>query len=549
MWLDFRLINPTCVTWFNVYSELRYGNYDLVERMTVALALVMLSVAIGITFNEAVVVIISATVTTLPILLFPLSRNYVTISILYMILILVTYIGVNSLGLLSGLVVMVSILVAVTLTIIQLPAWARYLMLGVCYILIIVSTVNTYSIIYIILSFLTLVYISARAYSGSLNLPHRYPSWLMLLLALIPVIIVALSRVLNTAIIQALPSVLASFVLTMPLVKSNRVMRAFAIVLSLASLFFMPLASLILAPSLTFFRRVRYHRGIPPPETWVDAWIGGRYYIERVIDVGGFSYVLLGRYGNERYAIKVLRFTSPSNTPLASDMKVVQSFKREMTSYLLVNSDRVVKVYEIHINEDKLPYRSLESYLEDPPYIVMDYMEHGSLRRYLREVGRLSLSEAVRIAYEVALALKELHSMGMLHLDLKPENILFKDKDRRVIKLGDLGASRIYTGHSVEISQFSLAYSAPEVLMSKAASDRADIYSLGLILYEMLMGFNPQQYVLRGIIPRIDPSIPAPITNLIVRSLSIDPNARPSIDEFIMVLGTFISNAPKARIS
>jgi serine/threonine-protein kinase len=177
----------------------------------------------------------------------------------------------------------------------------------------------------------------------------------------------------------------------------------------------------------------------------------------------------------------------------------------------------------------------------------MDYMEYNSLRHYLRQVGRLSLSEAIRIAHEVALALKELHEMGMLHLDLKPENILFKDKDRKIIKLGDLGASKVYAGRSVEISQFSLAYSAPEVLMNKAATDKADVYSLGLIIYEMLMGFNPQQYVLRGLLPPMDPSIPPPIANLILRSLSLDPQMRPSIGEVLATLEMYMTQVNETQ--
>ena len=520
-------------------SELRYSYYDLIERIAETSALAVLTTAIGITFNEGMVMIIVTTLTMLPVLLFPFAKNYATISALYLALALITYSNINSLGFVNELIVMVGVSMAVLLTIIQLPVWLRYLLLGAYYVLVVTSTANTYSLIYIIFSFLLLMYMAVRASSGPLQSTYKYPPWVMYVLSISPLVLILLSQRLNANVSQAAPSILASFVLTIPLIKSSRLKRALAVALSSIPLVFIPQASFLLIPALATFRRVRFHKGVPPPETWVDAWIGGRYYIEKVIDIGGFSYVLLGRYGNEKYAIKVLRYTSPSNTPLASDLKVVQSFKREMTSYLLVNSDRVVKVYEIHINEDKLPYRNLESYLEDPPYIVMDYMEYGSLRRYLREKGKLDVAEAVRITYEIAVALKELHSMGMLHLDLKPENVLFKDKNRRVVKLGDLGASRVYAGQRVEISQFSLAYSAPEVLMNKAATDKADVYSLGLIMYEMLMGFNPQQYTLRGITPPMDPRIPPPIASIILRSLSVDPQMRPSIDEIIAVLSVF----------
>jgi serine/threonine protein kinase len=79
--------------------------------------------------------------------------------------------------------------------------------------------------------------------------------------------------------------------------------------------------------------------------------------------------------------------------------------------------------------------------------------------------------------------------------------------------------------------------------MNKAATDKADIYSLGLIIYEMLMGFNPQQYVLRGLLPPIDPSIPPPIANLILRSISIDPQMRPSIGEVLATLEMYMTKS------
>lgn len=88
----------------------------------------------------------------------------------------------------------------------------------------------------------------------------------------------------------------------------------------------------------------------------------------------------------------------------------------------------------------------------------------------------------MRLAYSITLALSELHKANIIHLDLKPENILFKDRERRIVKIGDLGAAKIMVGGKSYVSQFSIAYAAPEV--SKGVADvRSDIYSLSCIFF------------------------------------------------------------------
>ncbi len=154
-----------------------------------------------------------------------------------------------------------------------------------------------------------------------------------------------------------------------------------------------------------------------------------------------------------------------------------------MSEYLLIESPHIVRVFEVHIPPDeKLPYKSLEDYLSEPPYVVMEFMEGGSLRDLMREKGPLELNEFLRLAYSITLALSELHKANIIHLDLKPENILFKDRERRIVKIGDLGAAKIMVGGKSYVSQFSIAYAAPEV--SKGVADvRSDIYSLSCIFF------------------------------------------------------------------
>ena len=270
--------------------------------------------------------------------------------------------------------------------------------------------------------------------------------------------------------------------------------------------------------------------------------------LDGVIAIGGVSYVLRGRDEWGRvYAIKVLKDKDSRGNPLASDLRVLSSFKKEMSEYLLIDSPRIVKVFEVHIPPDeKIPYNSIENYLDEPPYVVMEYMEGGSLRDLMRERGPLEFQEFLRIAYAMALALSELHNANIIHLDLKPENILFKDRNRAIVKIGDLGAARIMVGGKSYVSQFSIAYAAPEV--SKGVADvRSDIYSLSCIFYEMLTGINPHLYRLSSgqfTVPPINnyrPDVPPDLASLIMRGLEINPAMRPSsVNEIINVLSKYI---------
>nr|WP_252901215.1 serine/threonine-protein kinase [Vulcanisaeta sp. JCM 14467] len=197
--------------------------------------------------------------------------------------------------------------------------------------------------------------------------------------------------------------------------------------------------------------------------------------------------------------------------------------------------------------DEKLPYKSLEDYLSEPPYVVMEFMEGGSLRDLMRESGPLELSEFLRLAYSITLALSELHKANIVHLDLKPENILFKDKDRRIVKIGDLGAAKIMVGGKSYVSQFSIAYAAPEV--SRGVADvRSDIYSLSCIFYEMLTGINPHIHRLSSgqvLIPPITsyrPDVPPEIASLIMRGLELNPSLRPSsTGEILAVLSKYVN--------
>ncbi len=332
--------------------------------------------------------------------------------------------------------------------------------------------------------------------------------------------------------------------------RSRKILRYLSLIeiilISLIALTVNPLLSLSELPFLisilpnTYLGiKIRYREGYRPPHAWLQAWLGGKYFIEKIVATGGFSYVLKGRDESGRiYAIKVLRERSRFGKSLALDLNVIDNFRKEMSKYLLVNSSRIVKVYEVHTPPtDGKSYISIRDYLDDPPYVVMEYVDGISLRNYLRLKRRFDLRSFCRISIELLRAVKDLHVLGIAHLDIKPENILIT-RDGKV-KLCDLGASRILTLEPDTVTQFSIGYAAPEVLKGKARLE-SDIYSLGCVFYEMLTGINPQVYKLKGsIIPSITDTrgdVSQELDYIILRCLSDDPSQRPSIDEILRIM-------------
>ena len=294
---------------------------------------------------------------------------------------------------------------------------------------------------------------------------------------------------------------------------------------------------LFLISFFVFNKRIAY-RSPTPPVGWLNSWLGGKYYVEDVVGVGGFSYVLRVSLGRQKFAAKVLRYVDDRGTPLASNWDVIKIFGQEMNRYLEVLSEYVVRAYEVSIPSTE--YRSIGDYMRNPPYMILEYMEGGSLREYLIDKKILTLDEFYRIFIQIIKGIYDIHKNNLIHLDIKPENIMFKDKDRTIVKIGDLGIAKLAVGKAVAASYLSPAYAAPETLYGQRASKASDIYALGCVMYESLTGINPQSFVLNGYeIPppdRYRPEIPAWLSGLIMSMLSLKPEARPSIDD---VLRTF----------
>jgi serine/threonine-protein kinase len=254
--------------------------------------------------------------------------------------------------------------------------------------------------------------------------------------------------------------------------------------------------------------------------------VGGRFRLIQRLGSGGMSSVYLARHVliDRLMAIKTLR------RDLARDPIQRDRFLREARAVNRINHANIVEISDFGETEDGLVY------------LVMEYVPGDSLLKVMSE-GPFPALRALDIAEQCASALSRAHQMGVIHRDLKPENIIIvQRKERRdYVKLLDFGIAKILDAPSLTGSQQIFGtpgYIAPEYIQSTQIDGRADLYSLGCILYEMVTGALPFDYEYPGdllvkhvteqpIKPRKRlPSVEPPVEAFILRCLAKDPELR-----------------------
>lgn len=205
--------------------------------------------------------------------------------------------------------------------------------------------------------------------------------------------------------------------------------------------------------------------------------LGNRYRIVEKIGDGGTAFVYRGLDSllNRSVTVKVLR------PEYASDQDFVRRFRREAQAAASLSHPNVVSIYDV-------------GYEEGIHYIVMEYVKGKSLKELVESEGFLPLETAADYALQTANALAHAHRHGIIHRDVKPHNILINDEGR--VKVTDFGIAQATTAATVTYNGAilgSVYYFSPEQASGGQTGEKSDIYSLGMVLYEMITGTVPYQ--------------------------------------------------------
>ncbi|WP_128102707.1 Stk1 family PASTA domain-containing Ser/Thr kinase [Paenibacillus sp. DCT19] len=250
--------------------------------------------------------------------------------------------------------------------------------------------------------------------------------------------------------------------------------------------------------------------------------LGGRYEVIERVGGGGMALVYKAQdlLLNRNVAIKVLR------QQFVHDEEFIRRFRREAQSAASLSHPNVVSIYDVG-QED------------DVHYIVMEYVEGKNLNEIIKERAPLQVDEAVRIASQIADALDHAHHNQIIHRDIKPHNILIGRNGR--VKVTDFGIARAVT--STTITQTgsvigSVHYFSPEHAKGIVTGEKSDLYSLGIVLYQMLtgqlpfLGESPISVALKHLQEEFDeprkfnPLIPQSVENVILKSMRKNPHER-----------------------
>ena len=253
--------------------------------------------------------------------------------------------------------------------------------------------------------------------------------------------------------------------------------------------------------------------------------LGGRYELMEPIGRGGMAtiYRARDRRMNRVVAVKVLREV------YSTDRKFIARFQMEARAASSLTHPNIVQVYDYG--------QSADNY-----YIVMEFIQGVDLRRYLKTHHILEVDQAVAIAHDVALGLGAAHRRSIVHRDVKPQNVMVNGEG--MVKLTDFGIASMYKDLSAErltttgMTLGTVQYYAPEQAQGEIVKPAADVYALGIVIYEMLTGKppfdgdTPVSVAVRHIqdLPepprKQNPKIPPGLEALILRCLEKDPRDR-----------------------
>jgi eukaryotic-like serine/threonine-protein kinase len=264
----------------------------------------------------------------------------------------------------------------------------------------------------------------------------------------------------------------------------------------------------------------------------LGAMINNRYRVQAKLAVGGFGAIYRATQvkNNRRVAIKVM------HPELSEDEHLVARFRREAVTLCSLRDAHTVTTYEL----DQMP--------DGRMFIVMELLEGRNLLELFRASGPLPWRRVLAIARAVCSALAEAHALGIIHRDLKPANIFLEERrgGGDSVKVLDFGIAKIMRNSDIDDGSEltvtgqavgTLEYMAPEQLIGGTCDGRTDMYTLGVVAYEMIVGRRP--FASAGVLdllatqlaekvpkPSLYVPLPAAVTDILLRCLERDASAR-----------------------
>jgi serine/threonine protein kinase len=255
-------------------------------------------------------------------------------------------------------------------------------------------------------------------------------------------------------------------------------------------------------------------------DTLIGQVLGGKYKISKRLGRGGMAEVYLAEQKSlgRQVAIKLM------HAFLLSDQDFLNRFKREARAMASLNHPHIVSVYDF------------DTYGEDSYYLVMEYIDGGTLKAHLQELAareeRMPLKRVVTLITQTADALAYAHNRGMVHRDIKPGNIML-DKETGKAVLTDFGIVKLLGGQTAAYTMTGAligtpAYMSPEQALGKPGDARVDIYSLGVLLFQMTTGKLPfdADTPLAVVLKHVNDPTPLPVDS--------NPDIPPDLQEVIL---------------